>query len=244
MPPSLRAKFNTLSLRLDRFRSVLAPLLVGFGAVLLVLAFALLASEVITGDTHGFDVQLLQAAQALRAAHPWVSEVMRDLSGLGSTAVLTLFTIGTAGYLALVSARTAALLVTVSILSATALVVLLKASFGRLRPDVAFAELVASGLSFPSGHASMSAVVFLTLGGLAASTRMRLAERSYILALAAVMTLLVGVSRVALGVHWATDVLAGWALGAAWAMGWLLLARRLARTDATDGGDARAATGQ
>jgi undecaprenyl-diphosphatase len=64
---------------------------------------------------------------------------------------------------------------------------------------------------------------------LLASTRTRAIERTYILAMASLMTLLVGVSRIILGVHWATDVLAGWAFGAAWAMLWLLLARRFAR---------------
>jgi undecaprenyl-diphosphatase len=86
---------------------------------------------------------------------------------------------------------------------------------------------VAPGLSFPSGHAGISAIVFLTLGALLASTRSRAVERSYILGTATLMTVLVGLSRIALGVHWATDVLAGWAFGAVWALIWLMLARRL-----------------
>jgi undecaprenyl-diphosphatase len=89
--------------------------------------------------------------------------------------------------------------------------------------------MLAPGLSFPSGHAGISAIVFLTLGALLAGTRVRLVERTFILTMAALMTLLVGISRVALGVHWATDVLAGWAIGAAWAMLWLLLVRAQAR---------------
>lgn len=82
----------------------------------------------------------------------------------------------------------------------------------------------------PSGHASLSALVFLSLGALLASTRSKPAERIYILCLAGLMTLLVGLSRVALGVHWGSDVLGGWAFGSAWALIYLLLARRLART--------------
>jgi undecaprenyl-diphosphatase len=153
---------------------------------------------------------------------------MRDLSGMGSTIVLTLLTVATVGYLVLVSRRTTAFMVAVSVVSGTVLVSVFKAAFGRLRPDAAFAELEASGLSFPSGHASMSAIVFLTLGALFASTRNRRAERVYILLTAALMTALVGLSRVALGVHWATDVLAGWSFGSAWAIGWLVIARYLA----------------
>jgi undecaprenyl-diphosphatase len=80
----------------------------------------------------------------------------------------------------------------------------------------------------------MSAIVFLTLGALLANTRSRWVERVFILATASIATFLVGLSRVALGVHWATDVLAGWALGAAWAIGWLLVAHRVPGTERTD----------
>jgi undecaprenyl-diphosphatase len=84
-------------------------------------------------------------------------------------------------------------------------------------------------MSFPSGHATIAAIVFLTIAALIASTRTRASEQTYILAMATLMALLVGLSRMALGVHWATDVVAGWAFGAAWALAWLLLARRLTR---------------
>jgi undecaprenyl-diphosphatase len=215
--------------RLDRYLSLLKPLSIGLAALLLALMFIKLGGEVVEGDTRGFDTRLLLGAQALRAEHPWLAESMRDLSGLGSTIALTLFTVATVGYLALVRARTTAMLVAISVAVGSVFVSLLKSAFGRLRPDTAFSEVLVSGLSFPSGHTSMSAIVFLTLGALIASTRSRLRERAYILAAASVLTLLVGVSRVALGVHWATDVLGGWAFGVAWAMAWLLLARQVAR---------------
>ena len=210
-------------------RDLLVPLLIGCAAVLLALVFVQIGSEVTAGDTRIFDLHLLQTAQSLRAVHPWLAEVMRDLSGLGSTIVLTLFTLATVGYLILVRAKTAAFLVAISVISGTVLVSLFKAGFGRLRPEAAYAELVAAGLSFPSGHASMSAIVYLTLGTLMASTHHRWAERIYILLTASLMTLLIGLSRIALGVHWATDVLGGWAFGAAWAIVWLLLAHQIAR---------------
>ncbi|MEO6743346.1 MAG: phosphatase PAP2 family protein, partial [Caldimonas sp.] len=119
--------------------------------------------------------------------------------------------------------------VVASAISGSICVSTFKAAFGRARPDTAYAELVATGLSFPSGHATMSAVVFLTLGTLVASTRILWIERTYIVCTAVFMTLLVGVSRIALGVHWATDVLGGWAFGSAWAIAWLLLAGLLDR---------------
>ncbi|MCJ0764964.1 phosphatase PAP2 family protein [Variovorax terrae] len=212
----------------DHYRPLIRPLLAGLAALLLAVVFILLADEVTEGDTRGFDTSLLYAAQALRADHPWVAEVMRDLSGLGSTVVLTVFTVAACGYLALVGARMVSALVAMSILSAAALVSLFKTLFGQLRPGAAFAEFLASGLSFPSGHASMSAVVFLTFGALLASRHSRPRERWYILGAATGLTLLVGLSRVALGVHWASDVLGGWAFGTAWAVMWLLVARHLA----------------
>lgn len=210
--------------RVDALRSLALPLAGGLAVLLLLFAFVLVASEVIEGETHAIDMALLRAAKDLRDAHPLFAHVMRDLSGLGSTTVLTFFTVATAGYLLLVSARTRALVVVMASLSGALLVSLLKPAFGRLRPDVALADYTAYGLSFPSGHASMSAAVFLTLGVISASTRSRLRERLYILAMAATAAVLVGLSRVALGVHWASDVLGGWALGTAWALGWSMVA--------------------
>ena len=203
----------------------------GFGlvAILCILAFALLAGEMIEGETRPFDMALVRAAQSLIIAHPWVFEVMRDLSGLGSTVVLTIFVAITVGYLALISMRASALLVAASTISGALCVSGFKVAFGRVRPDTAYAELVATTLSFPSGHATMSAVVFLTLGALVASTRPLWIEKIYILCAAATMAMLVGISRIALGVHWATDVLGGWAFGSAWAIVWLFLAGFLSR---------------
>lgn len=206
-----------------RYRRLFRPLLVGAVALLLTLAFVELAGQVIAGETHAFDHWVLQRAQVWRAEHPWLTEVMRDISGIGSTVTLTLVTVITAGYLWLVTTHRVALLVATSVASGAALMSALKIAFGRLRPDLAQAAIMVPGMSFPSGHTSMSAIVFLTLGTLIASTRTRLRERSYILAAAALLVLLVGVSRVMLGVHWATDVLGGWVFGAGWAMAWLML---------------------
>jgi undecaprenyl-diphosphatase len=216
--------------RFDSYRPLFQPLIAGLLVVLLAWAFIGISGEMVEGDTGAFDMAILRAAQSLRTCHPWVAEVMRDLSGLGSTAVLTLFTIITLGYLVVVGERATALLVAAAVIAGSVGVNLLKVQFGRPRPDPAFAELLAPGLSFPSGHAAMSAIVFLTLGALLASTRSRAVEQVYILTMATLMTVLVGTSRAALGVHWATDVLAGWALGTAWALIWLLVARRLLRS--------------
>jgi len=195
-----------------------------FGAALLMLLFIQLGSEVGEGEATWLDAAVLHAAQAMRALRPWLAAVMRDLTGVGSTAVLALLATSACGYLVLIRARRTAAFVALSVASAAAAVELLKALFGRERPAPEFAAYAASGLSFPSGHTSMSTVVFMTLGLLVARTHGRAAERFFIVAFAAVLALLVGVSRAALGVHWATDVIGGWVFGTSWAIAWLLAA--------------------
>ncbi len=206
-------------------RWLLQPALAWAAAIVLLSTFGHLGSEIGEGETAGFDQSCLLVAQALRASHAWLSPTMRDLSGLGSTVVLTLATVAACAYLTLTGARRTALLMGLSVASASVTMSLLKSGFGRARPPVEFAEFAATGLSFPSGHSSMSAVVFLTLAMLLARTHDRLAERAFILATGILLAILVGISRVALGVHWATDVLGGWAFGAAWTTAWWLVAR-------------------
>ncbi|WP_088279291.1 phosphatase PAP2 family protein [Ideonella sp. A 288] len=215
----------TAASRRHRVWSLSQSLLVGLAAALSAWVFVQLGNEMAEGETRAFDMFIVRAMQSLRGGHPWAASILRDLSGLGSTVVMTLCTTITVGYLALTSARRMAGLVAVAVVMGALGIGLLKEGFARLRPSAAFAEIVTPGMSFPSGHAGMSAIVFLTLGTLLASTRSRGIERTYILSVAAFMTLLVGLSRVALGVHWATDVLAGWAYGFGWALVWLLLAR-------------------
>jgi undecaprenyl-diphosphatase len=210
-------------------RALWPALLVAAFAALMVFLFLKLGSEVVEGETQGFDQALLNLAHGWRAQHPWLGPVLRDITSLGSTALLTLFTLATVAYLWLFAARRKALLVAISIISGVLLVTWLKIGFHRARPDPAWAELAVAGMSFPSGHTSMSAIVFLTIGALIAATRQRTSERLFILASAGLLTLLVGLSRIALGVHWATDVIGGWALGSAWAVLCLLLLRAISQ---------------
>ena len=121
----------------ETHHSLLKPLLLGCATALLALIFMRLGSEVMEGDTNTFDMRLLLAAHSLRVRYPWVSAIMRDLSGLGSTVVLTLFTVATVGYLALVSARITAALVATSVGLGTILVSVFKLGFARPRPDAA-----------------------------------------------------------------------------------------------------------
>jgi undecaprenyl-diphosphatase len=143
---------------------------------------------------------------------------LRDLTTLGGTSVLAVVTLTSVGYLLLAGRRKTAALVTLAVLGGTALSSLLKAGFERPRPDLVAHLVEVHSQSFPSGHAMMSAVTWLTLGTLLATVQPKRRLKAYVLGIAIAITLLVGASRVYLGVHWPTDVIAGWCVGTAWAL--------------------------
>lgn len=147
----------------------------------------------------------------------WLQEAARDVTGLGGTFVLTLITAATAIYLSLTGRRHVALFVVVAVAGGSLLGTLLKLGFDRPRPEIVTHAMRVYTASFPSGHAMMSATTYLTLGALLARVHAPAAVKAYFMALAIVLTLLIGLSRLYLGVHWPSDVLAGWSLGAAWA---------------------------
>lgn len=218
---------------LDRLGDVdLIVLVAGFVAVLAVWGFLAVADEVIEGDTHKLDNRLLVALRTPGdlsdpIGPPWVEEVFRDLTALGSVAVLGLVTAVVVGFLLLTRTYHAMGLVVVATLGGILLSVALKEAFDRPRPDLVPHLAAARSSSFPSGHSMLSAVVYLTLGSLLERLVRSPAPRLYLLSVAVLLTFLVGVSRVYLGVHYPTDVLAGWAVGLAWAIACWLVARRL-----------------
>jgi undecaprenyl-diphosphatase len=193
-----------------------------------------LASEIGEGGTHAFDTAILLAfrnpADHADPIGPWWLEVMmRDFTSLGGTAVLTLMTIGVLGYLLIERKYKVALFVLIAIGGGTLLSTLLKLGFDRPRPDLVAHAVDVRTASFPSGHALMSAVTYLTLGALLARLHPKRRIKFYILGVALTLTVLIGVSRVYLGVHWPTDVLAGWCIGASWALACWLVAYWLQR---------------
>jgi undecaprenyl-diphosphatase len=169
-----------------------------------------------------FDARILLAFR--EGGHPdtplgphWLKEAVRDVTSLGSTTVLFLIAAAVAAYLALIRRAATGLFVVFAVAGGQALSSLLKLAVDRPRPEIVSHLAHVSTLSFPSGHAMMSAVTYLTLGLLAARFLPRRATKIYVLALAVVMTFLIGVSRLYLGVHWPSDVMAGWCAGFAWA---------------------------
>jgi undecaprenyl-diphosphatase len=144
--------------------------------------------------------------------------MVRDVTSLGSSVLIIFVTGIVAGFLALSGARHAALLMIVSVSSGSLLMSTLKQLFARTRPELVQQSARVFSESFPSGHATLSAITYLTLGALLARVQTRRTLKVYSLGIAITLTVLVGISRVYLGVHWPTDVLAGWCLGAAWAI--------------------------
>jgi undecaprenyl-diphosphatase len=213
-------------------RKEIAPLVMLLLAAGLIVIFAKITEELLEGDLHGFDRAILLALrQPGDPAKPlgplWLQVAARDVTSLGSPAVLTLITVAALGFLGLKRQWSAALFVLGSICGGTAVSFALKELVQRPRPDFVAAVAQTQTYSFPSGHAFLSAVTFLTLGALLARMQRQAEVKIYLLAVAITITVLVGISRVYIGVHWPTDVLAGWCAGAAWAILCWLIAERL-----------------
>jgi len=209
----------------------MAVLLALAGVVAGVWGFALLADEVLEGGTQAFDQNLLLAFRHGPAntllGPPFLQEAARDITSLGSTVVLTIVTLIAAGFLSLDGKKHMAWFVCGSVLGGALAGTILKDLFHRSRPDLVPVSIYVSGASFPSGHSMMSAVTYLTLGALLARSHERKRLKAYFLLVAMFLTFAVGVTRVYLGVHWPTDVLAGWTAGAVWALLCWFLARWL-----------------
>lgn len=202
----------------------------------LIIIFFLLASleevidDVMEGDTHGIDTKILESlrnpADISDPIGPhWLQEVMRDFSALGGIAILTMLTLVAIFYLFVNKKNFKAWFLLLAVGSGTLLTNILKAGFDRPRPDLVAHETYTYTASFPSGHSMMAAVVYLTLGTILAENEKNERIKIFIMAVAILMTLLVGISRVYLGAHWASDVLAGWLAGSAWALLFWLVER-------------------
>jgi undecaprenyl-diphosphatase len=198
----------------------LIALFISVGAMLL---FAAFVDRVIEGHTRAFDeIVLLAFRDPKDPSYPigpaWLQVMFRDITPLGGYAVVMLISLAVIGYLLMDGKHGAALWVLVSVGGGAVLSNLLKLAIERPRPDLVARLVEVNTTSFPSGHATLAAVTYLTLGALLSRVEARRRAKIYVLTVAVVLTFLIGVSRIYLGVHWPTDVLAGWCVGAAWAM--------------------------
>lgn len=211
-------------------------------ALILVLAvwgFIEIADAVKEGQTQHFDEWAVKSLR--KPGDPnapigpaWVGEVARDFTALGGVAVLSLMTLAVVVFLWLREKYRALWLVLIATVGGQVLSTGLKHIYHRPRPNLVAHLSSVYTTSFPSGHSMLSAVVYLTLGSLLASLVKERRLKFYFIGVAMTLTGLVGVSRVFMGVHYPTDVLAGWAAGLAWALMCWLLSRWLQRRGAVE----------
>jgi undecaprenyl-diphosphatase len=195
--------------------------LVFTGLATLVILFIMLAAQV--RDFHGIDEKILllmrEPGHPNKAiGTPRFEEFVRDISALGSQGVLFLGVFAASGFLAMRRQYHAAFLLIVAAVGAYFVAAGLKGVFDRPRPSLVTPFSFHTGTrSFPSGHSVMAAAVYLTLGAMLSRLVKPMAHKIYFIAMAALLAFLVGVSRVYLGMHHPTDVVAGWIIGSYWA---------------------------
>ncbi|MFN4205798.1 MAG: phosphatase PAP2 family protein [Agrobacterium albertimagni] len=189
-----------------------------------------LTGEVLEGETRAFDESVLLMLRdtsdvGMPVGPAWLTKVMVDITALGGVTVLTLLVALVVAYLTLRRKFRTAAFVTVSILGGWALSSAMKLGIARPRPEVVQHLVEVSDMSFPSGHAMLSAITYLTLGAMLSRIEEQPSLRYFFPAVAVALTLIIGLSRIYLGVHYPTDVLGGWAAGTVWACGSWFAAR-------------------
>lgn len=190
-----------------------------------IFGFASVTEEVVEGEAIHFDewaILALRDVERSVGGH-FLRDSARDITSLGSGVVLVIVTCAVAGWLAIRKSWHEVVLLLGSLIGGVTLSLLLKGAFERERPALVPHYDVVSTYSFPSGHALLSAVVYLTLGAVLARLFSQRRVKLYFLGVASFLALAVGVSRVFVGVHYPSDVLAGWCAGVAWAsLCWLV----------------------
>ncbi len=193
-----------------------------FVATLLVFGFLQIADAVGPGGSpleQSFLLALREPGAPRDPLGPaWFEGMWLNLTALGSGDVVTLLTLIVLGYLAMLREWRTAIVFAVAVVGAALGGTLLKEVFDRPRPDFVHRMIDTSSLSFPSGHSLMSAVVYPTLGAMLARLVRHRGLKIYVVCVALLLMVLVGFSRVYLGVHYPSDVLAGWMLGLGWAI--------------------------
>ncbi len=218
---AMASRFERLRALLPQESRVLALTL---GIVLCLWLFMELASTMTSGRTQSFDERVLLALRlpenpGVPVGPRWCQAMALEVTALGSGIVLFTITLLVAGYLAIERRFGMLAYMLLASIGGMILNTALKAVFARPRPAVVPPLAIVGSTSFPSGHSMIAAVVYLTLGALLARTTTRWRLRLYYVGVALFLSAVIGLSRLYLGVHYPTDVLAGWCAGMAWALG-------------------------
>ena len=203
-------------------RHELTWLLVGLGGCILLFAFLRLAGEVMGGETMAFDRRILLAFRkaddpSLPIGPAWVTSALFDLTALGGPTLIALVVLTVVGFLVVQARYWTAFFVFMTAISGELVSYAMKSVFARPRPGITPHLREAFSSSFPSGHAMQSAIIYLTLGAMLMRITSGRLTKIYCFTVAMLLTFLVGLSRVWLGVHYPTDVIAGWIIGLIWA---------------------------
>ena len=207
----------------------------------LIILFVKLGSEVAEHDVQQLDEAILLGLRASPddpLGPRWFEHAMAHLSALGSGAVTGLVTVIALGFLILARRPAYAALVAAAALGTWLFMWLLKDLYARPRPTVVTPIDPPASLSFPSGHSMVSVALYLTLAVVLARTLPARRLRVFVIVVGALLALLIGFTRVYLGVHYPSDVLGGWAVGLCWALVCGLGARGLARRGTVETGAA------
>lgn len=190
-----------------------------------VLLLAVVGDAIEDGAHFAFDRAILLwarggSAHGVPIGPDWFRAAMLDITAIGGVTVLVLMVTLVAGFLAIGRHWLTLSLVLGGTISGSIAVSIAKGLVGRARPTVTDHLVSVASQSFPSGHAANSAIVYLTMATLLSQLVESRAARTYLFAAAALIVTAIGASRVYLGVHWPSDVLAGWAFGTLWAVAW------------------------
>jgi undecaprenyl-diphosphatase len=205
------------------FAGVDIKALFAFTAIILgLMGFLIIAGIVMRGSADDIDLQILRSLRDPVNPHKpigpeWLFEGMRDITSLGGATVVFLITLISVGYFLLQKEYTLLILILVATIGGAILDLELKEYFARVRPSVIPRLVDVKSYGFPSGHSMMSTIVYFSLASLMIRIQGQRLYKIFVLSVAFSLTFIIGVSRVYLGVHYPTDVIAGWSLGLAWA---------------------------
>jgi len=186
------------------------------GAALALLVFLRITRELIEGEVDAMDHVILGAVEKART--PFLTVCAVDVTALGSVTLVVLFSAFTFLLLLVLRDRLGALQLLAASAGAAILTVVTKDMIERIRPEQAQQLIVVSGFSYPSGHSVSTAALYLTIAIVAGRYVQHSGAKIALFIAVSTVVVMVAASRVYLGVHYATDVISGISLGAAWAL--------------------------